>query len=680
MNKYKALLLLVSSVSIAATNNIEYKFSTGVDFDSKFAPRYAEGTLPFKAVDYKSTGYNLTLADFSVNFKDYGLKLGTTWKSSRNNIKLNDELNDAKKPFAERDYNHDIQGKVYLDFDKKVKGLDMKAATAYYAPNLFAKDTLNEYVDGDKKYKDNDFLASYSVKGKIDKVDLDLSTEYRANKLVDYTVGTAYFKTNNKVDYEVLDNLKLSASYNANIDLDQMYKKYKASADEPDYEPTFLTNRYVTKFKHDGSFGLTYMDEVAKDIKDEYGLDFKARHTLFLVGHDAKDNIKSKVHYVEPNIKLFAKNNIIVEGERFVLDNSFQNIFKYRELAHFDDFTNKFSNITKILAYEPTFTTGVSYIYDKNGLKVTPGIKLSYNPVVNVLPEATKPEFVNHNVKIAPSLEAKYEMKDQFTLEATAKGSFTQDYRGTKINEEKNATNINGKIELKGEYTGLKELELKASLSDEIKSQLYKNTAYLSSLTNKLVFDVTSKYTYSLTKTDKLVFENGLNIDSYLNNSYVLNQGTIDSKPKNELNVLESVHKLKSNNKVSYVKTIDKVEITTGVKANIGMDLLEVDAQKIIKLSLSDKDVLEQRERIVENKTYVGFKIDLEPSVDVKYTIIDGLELTGSASVNTSFAKNVINKINNEDSSDNGRYSTVDKTFGFRQITPKLGIKLEYKW
>ena len=90
MKKIMLIASLLSCYNLIAQTDASIK--TGIELNPEFAPRLENQEKNIYASDFTfdKLGYNLKLLDLNINMKDYGLTLGTTVKSQRNNIMLND--------------------------------------------------------------------------------------------------------------------------------------------------------------------------------------------------------------------------------------------------------------------------------------------------------------------------------------------------------------------------------------------------------------------------------------------------------------------------------------------------------------------------------------------------------------------------------------------------------------
>ena len=203
MKKIMLIASLLSCYNLIAQTDASIK--TGIELNPEFAPRLENQEKNIYASDFTfdKLGYNLKLLDLNINMKDYGLTLGTTVKSQRNNIMLNDWDGDTTDKSYDKDTrvrNHDLGIKLSAKYTSpEFYGLKSTTEFKYYVDDLVNSRSINkdskqiedtekpaEFIedDGAKERLGNTIIRS-DLNGKLlDKVDLDANIEYKANQLI----------------------------------------------------------------------------------------------------------------------------------------------------------------------------------------------------------------------------------------------------------------------------------------------------------------------------------------------------------------------------------------------------------------------------------------------------------------------------------------------------------------
>ena len=79
-------------------------------------------------------------------------------------------------------------------------------------------------------------------------------------------------------------------------------------------------------------------------------------------------------------------------------------------------------------------------------------------------------------------------------------------------------------------------------------------------------------------------------------------------------------------------------------------------------------------------KYNVGGSIELNPSIELKYKFIEKLILSTSFGTKLKFERKVINPIQKEGRPDKNSFDYIEKSFGFRSLSPIVKLNLEYRW
>ena len=143
--KSKVILASLVGLNLFA---MEGKLETGINVEPVFSNRVGdkEKNIDASPFRYERTKYDLKLLDLSLNFKEQGINLGTTLKSSRENSILNDwNYNVKDSETKKRMKSHDIMAKIYANYESpEFYGLKSKTDLTYYVDNLIGQREIDE--------------------------------------------------------------------------------------------------------------------------------------------------------------------------------------------------------------------------------------------------------------------------------------------------------------------------------------------------------------------------------------------------------------------------------------------------------------------------------------------------------------------------------------------------------
>lgn len=704
-NKMFLLFTFTSLHLLAMEGSIE----TNVKLNSSFTPRYeAENVYPSK-FRFEKLGYDLSLAKLKISPLK-GLNLSLDLRSSRENIELNDWANDSSKPFNKRNKNHDVMAKIGADYTFNIKeGLTFKNSFDYYIDNfLTRKEKLkdgtiveeykSEFIDdeGNKNALGNTIFKS-EIKGRAsDKVDVDISAEYKANQLVRYNKDESYFKLSSKVDAN-LDKLKITGKYNFDIDLDMKYKKFDAFDTDLDEFPDYMVGNHVTMYKQDGSIEFKYnpdKDDSKYTRKKEYLFDVKAKNTAFILGGERLD-LPNTTFYniIEPSLGVKVQNVFDISKGRIVLTNRFDNEFELRHTKY-----NKIGNAVDITefaaAYRPNLTNRLGYELVTDNVSLDTGFTLGYKLPIVFSPQVTPTENLQHNLITRYDInythkfseKEKVQLKTDLDVQTKIKKSSDRadlsvnsnlklEYENKKIDKLEITTLLENKIKTNTQKKRLNidKFEETLNANANIKYEIMKTEKYNLDLNSKLEFNHNSTYNYVLfAKEKEIEFEN----------KPVSNSEEKENYGKNKLTSMQNKLSLSSN--LNYDRKLKQnLKLNSKLELEANIDTLVLRQEKMYHYKTNDLKSYQENPKLSDDyKTNVniGGKINIKPSLGISYEPIEKLELLAAIKGNIEFEKKVVNKIDDKERIDNGLFGPIDKKFEFRKLEPILELGIKYSW
>lgn len=688
---------------------VEGSFETNIKLNSSFTPRYeAENVYPSK-FRFEKLGYDLSLAKLNIKPIE-GLNLNLDLKSSRKNIVLNDYAEDSLKPVDKRDYNHDLMAKIGADYTFNIKeDLSFTNSFDYYVDNfLQRKEKLKdgtileeygvEFIDenGNKNLAGNTIFKS-QIKGKAtDKVDIDISAEYKANQLVRFDKDESYFKLSSKVDAK-LDNLSISSKYNFDIDLDMKYKKFDAFDTDLDEFPDYMVGNHVTMYNQSGNVEFKYLpekDDSKYTRKNEYLFEIKAKNTAFILGGERLD-LPNTTFYniIEPSFTAKIQKVLNLKNSRFVFTNRIDNDFEIRHTKY-----NKIGNavdLTEYAAlYKPTLTSRLGYEIAKDNMKLDAGLSLGYGLPIVFSPELTPTENLQHNIitRYDVNYENQFNDKEKINLksdlEVQSKYKKSNNKVDLTINSNSKLEYVNKAID-KFEIGALIENKIKTNTQKKrlnidkfeetlnanasLKYKAFSNSEHNLDLSSKLEFAHNSTYNYVLfAKEKEIEFENTPTTNSEEKENY----------GKNKLTSMQN--KVILSGALNYDRNIrENLKLNSKLELEANVDTLVLRQEKMYHYKTNDLKSYQENPQLSDDyktNVNVGGKISIKPSVSVSYSPIEKLELLAAVKGNIEFEKKVVNKIEDKDRIDKGLFGPIDKKFEFRKLEPVLELGIKYSW
>lgn len=687
---------LIASQSFSETN---LSVKTGGNVDLNFTPRKEDVSkeIEAKKIRFENLSYNLNLLKLNVDLKDYGLGINFDLKSSRKNhnkndwdnsdIKILDRENNA---VLRKENNHDFQGKLSVDYKSpKFYGLEFNQNLTYYLDNLTdLKDyyTLSEYVDeeGNKNRTGNVILKS-SLKGTFDeaKTDVDLSLEYKSNRLVNFTKDESYLKTNLKLAQPIYD-YKLTLNHSLDYDLKFANTKFDTFNNDLSSYPDFIHGRYIDRYKQKAGIKLNKEDNtgVIAGISSEFD-------TFVIGGYNKESKMVAIWNKISPKLEFGVAKKIddVILTPMVYLESEIQDTKYYPQ-------TDK-----QILSREtranliPKVELGV--VYDKKFSEdrtLKQSTKVSYSPKLLVYPYITDASSIEHTYKLEEKLDFKYKVNDNLTTKLKLDSDVSLPIHKKELKQVKAKIDL----DLDLEYKLSEKLDLSAKLTNKLnltsKEKVLNpdNFTENANLELKLNYNILDnlKYSVKAVADSKSSFNYFMTEDKSLDPS----KNTVSANDKKSLIYngkavpITILNTFELNNSLDYSKKLnEKTKLNTGLDVNTKLEMF---ALKPIKYSnyKNTSEFADDGKQVPllstdrEIKYNIGGKVDVAPKVDVEYSILDNLVLKSGVKANLIFEREVVNKIEDSTRPDDGLYGFIDKKFTFKKLVPSINLELEYKW
>lgn len=707
--KYKKILGILGILSSYNLLALEGYIKTGVELETKFSPRVEDEANNIDAAKfrYEKLSYNLKLFDGEISLKDYGLKLGTTIKSSRENSKLNDWDNDIKNIYKDdRTKNHDFMAKFYVSHEKDIYDLKLNTDLVYYlddlASNRYLNEKTGEIVDLDRKaeYVEEDgkkealgnFKLDTKLKGKIGENDINLGFGYKANQFDRFDKDESYLKTNVELKSKLFEGLNLELAHNFNYDLYFSNNKFNPFTTDLDTFPDFMGGNYVDKIDQDAKFELKY-EEKAETLQ-EYGLLGNLKVNTFLVGGENKTNkITTVYNEYEPNVSIYFNKAF---DKELKLKTSLNNDFKFRHTIYYPQNETR-ELITDLWAsYKPgiKFDLAFDREYGENK-KLSTNTYLGYKSILTIAPFVTNGEYIGHETEIGNKSKYEYEFSKENNLVINSDINFKLEIQNKTLNP--STGNLNFDITWKDKL--YEKLNLEAKLENKLTVKTEKRTLNADNFKEEIKASLSSEYQINdnLKLKNNLSLENETVINYHLMNKIIeIGEYTLNGKemPKTEARLLYNgrfipltiLNRIVLNNNLTYEKDIDdKLKLNFDLALNGEIEAFALRHEKQYHYNnrseklTSDKELLKISD-YRETKWNIGAKLELDPTLSLEYKLKENLLFKTKFGAKLEFSRNVRNIIKDKIRPDDGLYGAMDKQFGFKKLVPSIALNLEYKW
>ncbi|WP_068267972.1 hypothetical protein [Caviibacter abscessus] len=317
MNKTRLFVSILLLTNLAYS--LEGELKTGIKISPEFTSKENNTSTNTneERFTYNKTGYNFTILDLTLKDKIHGFTFGTVTKSSRKNILINDWASEQYNKEAERkEKNHDFQSKLFVDWKYPKEGkIGANLGIDYYIDNYFKKKlsdkgkTLEEetydleFIENDKKkYLGGDVKLRAGLKLKpIEKLNIEIDSEYYANNFVNYTKGYPYFYLKNKLNY---DNFNFSHDFKYN--LRSLSVKYTEEKENEKDESFSYLNNFVRRYTQDIKSDYTH-----KVNEDTYKISVELNDKGYFIGGPKKEDKTDIInHKIDFNTNLDINNKL----------------------------------------------------------------------------------------------------------------------------------------------------------------------------------------------------------------------------------------------------------------------------------------------------------------------------------------------------------------------------------
>lgn len=710
--KNKKILFILTAISSINLLAMEGKISTNSDFTFNFSPLLEdeEKDIEYKSVDFKNLTYNTKILDLELNFNEIGLQLGSTLKSKREDIRLNDyDFNTFKDGTVKKNSgNHDIMPKLYLGYNKNFNDLTFKTDIKYYVDNFWNnhrkinKET-NEvtelsipyyYLEEDNSKEElGNTIIKASLDGKIKNTEIGLNLDYKANNLVNFNIKESYFKLNSLINSKLNDFL-ISAKYDLNLDLDISAKPFDTFDTDLKEYPDFMDGNYIERLIQNMSAKIEYDSSTIKDFSviGEISSDIDM---IFVKG----EHPKSRINFIwtKANPKLEVKLNKKVHNN-VTISPAFVNLFSIKSSNYINKEGSKktVEEIVK-LAYKPELNFSVKYdnkITDDE--KYFNEFTIGYNPVMTLTPELTPINEVEHNIKLADNFLVEYKFFDKLKL----KSQLDTEVKIPVVNKLNGNIDSKLKLDTSLNYQINDKMKYDISLVNDLKSKSEAKLLNPDTLQNKI--ELKNEFDYKILENEKenlnynaeFSLSNSTSFDFYIENedkelneeNTVLLKDAVKNRSRiysGRYEFTASINRFNYNNNIEYKRKINnKLDIVSNLSLNTAINMLAVKSQKVYNFTREiendkEKPVLSNYREVNWN---LGGKIEIIPNIKFNIKPIEKLDLEIGLGSKILFERKVLNVIENEYRKDDGKFGEIDKYFGFKKLEPKISIMLMYKW
>lgn len=695
--------ILLSSLLVVASQiyGFDGEVSTGGKLNVNFTPRESneEKNITGSHFRLEDISYNIKLLDLNVNFKEQGLSLYTTIKSSRKDARINDWDKNLIES-NERVKNHDLMTKLSLNYKSpKFYGLQSETNLTYYVDDITSyrkydevNDSvidltrLSEYIEenGEKESLGNIKIDTY-LKGKInDNVNLDISAKYKANQLFRFDRDKSYFKFNAKADGSVNKFIKLSGEYNLDIDLNEGSKPYNPFRENLGSFADFLSGNYVNILKQDFKFKTNFEKDVHNiDLDSNVNLE-----TYFVGGENYTNPVNTIYHNIKPNLDLKYSRNIT----DFKVYGGYKNEFDIVHTQYLPQGESSVKQSETLAAYTPEAYTGFEYskVFTEKR-KVSNNFRVAYAPKMTISPYITLEENLSHNFKVENETSFEYELNEKTNF----KGKLNTELKIPVIHKENN--NIEGKLDV--DFNVKHKINEKLMFEGEIKNIFSSKSdkKVLNPESAKEDFKLKGTLTYSILDNLKLttILENKNSVSS--NYYYATEKKKYDGSSENESLDKKSIYNgklvpillnnsLKLENNLEYTKKLSsKLDLVSKLNTLFKLDYIALKPEKISTYNNTASYIGEDKmlpiassDRKIEYN--VGGSIEFKPNIEFKYIPLDKLEVNTNVGVDLIFGREVVNLINDSKRPDDNTYGAIDKKFKFKKLSPNMSLNIKYSW
>ena len=149
---------------------------------------------------------------------------------------------------------------------------------------------------------------------------------------------------------------------------------------------------------------------------------------------------------------------------------------------------------------------------------------------------------------------------------------------------------------------------------------------------------------------------------------------------------LYMINRVKFGLGADYEKKInDKLKLEAKIDVDSKLEFFALRSEKLFTYKNTENYRKSNKEKpqISDYRTTrwnIGGEIKTIGTVGIDYAVTNNLNLKGKLNSKLEFAREVINKINDDTRPDKDSFGWIDKSFGFKKFVPSVEFNLEYKW
>lgn len=705
MKKTLILIGILSSYSVFA---LEGSINTGIKLSPEFSPLVEDKAngIDGKSFRYEKSAYDAKLLDLNLKFKEIGLELGAALKSSRSDAKISDwdgDNSDKSHYVDKREKDHDVMAKIYGKYASPVfYGLKNETDFTYYVDNFWqirSRDSKEsseikdsgryaEYIeeDGTKQALGN-MVFNTKLSGKVlDKVDLSANLNYKANQIDRFDKDESYFKGDIEASGKIGDKTNLKGKYNFDLDLDFGAKKFNPLTTDLDEYPDFWGGNYITLLNQGLDLSADY--KLRDDIKINTNLNTTFK-TYIQGGITKSQKTRSEYNIIKPILEVGIEKDVV---KNLILGTMVKNEFEVRNAKYIPETPDQITQYDSWSSYKPKLLFNTKY---DNGLIKYDG-KLGYGFSMTLDPFITELKHVEHEIVSENKLGLSYKFNDKTSIDGNVEANIEipvlNEYLksvSTKLNIDATLkheffkgltleTKLDNKLDLTGEKTvlNLEKFTESFTLNNTLKYTVLENDKEKLDLTGKLGFENREQFNHFIKTEKKKVGEKEVDIPLTKKIWYLGGE----SFP------LYMINRVKFGIGADYEKKInDKLKLEAKIDVDSKLEFFALRSEKLFTYKNTENYRKSNKEKpqISDYRTTrwnIGGEIKTIGTVGIDYAVTNNLNLKGKLNSKLEFAREVINKINDDTRPDKDSFGWIDKSFGFKKFVPSIEFNLEYKW
>lgn len=725
------LLLAISTISLSLDGEVKTGATLELVNESNENEKF----------EFSKASYDIKLLDLKLSDKNTGFEFGTVLKSSRKNL-LIDDYSAEEYSKTKKSHNHDIQSKLFLNWNYNNNKIKSDLAVEYYVEN-FAKrkitvdgkiqeePTFNyEFIDGDKKYEGGEVLLHSKLQfNPLEDLKIYSNIDYRAFNLIDYTKAKPYLDIETKLNYDDKVNI-FDFSHDFKLNLRSFAVAYDSEKEDTDQgeDLDIFNGNFVKRYKQ--NFDLKYTRNHSDNHK--YSIISKLKNNGYYVGGETKEdpiNFIDQVVYFDLLSKLDNTYNLL-DSTKLNINQTLGFETKFEVASLYDEYMKKWDKDVWSLI-KPQYELKLDFTQKINEqLKLEPSIRSKYIVTVPLKNKIFSFRYLANTLEIEPNIMLNYS-KENLNIKAELLNPMTL----TLLKDNLKNVVYNPSQKVNVEYTALKELKISSNIKNQINFNTVSDTQgrqYADSLNlnygmdlkleynplenisfiNELKLDNKMKYTYILdggnvayfpvtdyvesgekkddvevviASPNSITDEEIPKMDKYLKPVIDINR-VVDAKTrgfKNEAKRLLDIQKYSYIQTLEYRYTKDKLELKPALVNTFELDLIALTKEMQHKLKTDDSGKADKKELVTSDnyKTNynIGGKIEIKPQLNVTYNVTVDMTVNALVEIPIILEKKVINEITEAKRVDKGTYGLADKNLKLK-VLPKFSLNFAYKW